>query len=101
MPRERIVVQLRLRLMAKRSIDELVAYTGSSREEVIHALILDGLPVMYARLGIERDPAAMTAGLLDAMIGQWDDTLTDDEIAGFEVTRKALDRIVQVRSRET
>lgn len=93
-------MQLRLRLNAKRAVDEIVAFTGSSREEVIHALILDGLPVMYARLGIKRDPAVMAGALLNAMDGRWDDALTDEEIAAMTSARKALDRIAQVRARE-
>lgn len=92
-------MQLRLRLTVKRSVDELVSFTGSSREEVIHALILDGLPVMYARLGLGRDPVTTASGLLEAITGHWDDAMTDEEIAAVETTRKALGRISQIRDR--
>jgi hypothetical protein len=97
MPGERTVVQLRLRLTAKRAAEEISVHTGASREEVLNQLILAGLPVVFERLGIERDPATTICSLLDAMGDQWDDALSDEEIAAITMTRKA---IAEIRNRD-
>ena len=97
---ERVAVQLRLRPVLKRAVDELVTITGSSREEIIHALLQDGLPVMYERLGIEPGPEVTAGEMLSAIADSSEDTLSDSELAAIETTCKALDRIAQVRARE-
>jgi hypothetical protein len=100
MPGERTNMQLRLRLTAKRAAEEISAHTGASREEALNMLILAGIPVVFERLGIQRDPATMTCVMLDAMGNQWDDALTDEEIAAIALTRKAMGRIAEIRNRD-
>jgi len=102
MPPETILVQIRFRPAVKRAIDELVGLEllGRSREQVIHVLIVDGLRATYERLGISPDPAAMARNLLEAVAANWNEAMSDDEIDAIETTRKTLERIAQVRSRE-
>jgi len=102
MPPETITVQVRFRPAVKRAVDELtdLELLGRSREQVIQVLIMEGLRAVYDRLGITPDPAAMARNLLEAVAANWDEVMSDDEIDAIEVTRKALERIAQVRTRE-
>lgn len=96
------MVPVRFRPAVKRAVDELVGLEllGRTREQVIHVLIVEGLRVAYDRFGISPDPATMTRNLLEAVAANWDKVLSDDEIGAIETTRKALERIAQVRTRE-
>jgi hypothetical protein len=84
-----------------RAIEELAALTdGTSRENTVHLLLLDGLAAAYARLRITDEPAVMAGRLLEAVQASWEDDLTGEELAAFEVTRKALGRIAEIKARE-
>jgi hypothetical protein len=100
MPGERLNIQLRLRTTAKRAAEEISAHTGASREEALNMLILAGIPVVFERLGIQRDPATTVCVMLDAMGDQWDDTLTGEEIEAVALARKAMGRIAEIRNRD-
>lgn len=102
MPPEYFTTQIRFRPTVKRAIDELVdlELLGRNREQVIHVLIVDGLRAAYDRLGISPDPVVMAGNLLGAVAANWDEALSDEEIGAIEITRKALERIAQVRSRD-
>ena len=71
-----------------------------SREQAIHLLLNEGLASAYARLGIEKDPAATAAELLRVVSATWANDLSDDELAAIETTCQAMDRIAQIRARE-
>lgn len=62
---------------------------------------MEGLRVTYDRLGISPDPAAMARNLLEAVAANWDEAMSDEEIGAIETTRKTLERIAQVRARES
>ena len=74
---------------------------GRTREQVIHVLIVEGLRAVYDRFGISQDPAAMARNLLEAVSANWDEVMSDEEIGAIETTRKTLERIAQVRNRDT
>lgn len=84
-----------------RALDEAAdLQDGISRETVVHLLLRDGLAGLYARLGIETDPAVMAGRLLRVLGDAWESELSDDEITAFGVVQNALTRIAQVRIRE-
>jgi hypothetical protein len=98
---ERVASTLRFRLGVRRAVDEMAVMLGGlSREETVHVLLVEGLTAAYARLGLDRDPAATAAYLLHTVAETWGSDLSDDERAAFEVTAKALERITQVRARQ-
>jgi hypothetical protein len=98
---ERIATAVRFRAGLRRAVDEAAVLLGGlSREQALHLLLNEGLAAAYARLGIEKDPAATAAELLGAIAGTWESDLSDDEIAAIETTRKAMERIAQIRARE-
>jgi hypothetical protein len=102
MTAERVQVTMRFRVPTFRAVNEVAALLGGlSREDVVQLLLLRGLAATYAELGIEHDPAATAAELLAVLAGSWGSDLTDDEAAAFATARTALDRITQVRGRET
>jgi hypothetical protein len=84
-----------------KAIEELTALTdGTSRENVLHGMLLDGLTAAYARLRIEDEPAVMAGRLLEAIGASWEGDLSGEELAAFEITRKALARIAEIKARE-
>jgi hypothetical protein len=98
---ERIATHIRFRTGLRRAVDETAILLGGlSREEAIHLLLNEGLAAAYARLGIERDPAATASGLLRVIAGSWESDLSDNELAAIATTCAALDRITQIRARE-
>jgi hypothetical protein len=91
----------RYRRSMLRAIEELTALTGgTTRENTVHLLLLDGLAAAYTRLRITDEPAAMAGRLLEAIGASWEADLTGEELAAFEVTRKALARIAEIKARE-
>jgi hypothetical protein len=99
---ERVSTSVRFRQGRFRAVEEVAALLGGiSREEAIHLILGKGLAVMYAELGIERDPAETAAELLRTVAATWGGDLSDDEQAALAVTGKVLERITQVRARET
>jgi hypothetical protein len=91
----------RYRRSMLKAIEELTSLTdGASRENVIHGMLLDGLTAAYARLRIEDEPAVMAGRLLEAIEASWEDDLSGEEQDAFEVTRKALARIAEIKARE-
>jgi hypothetical protein len=98
---ERLATHLRFRMGLRRAVDEAaVLLGGMSREQAIHLLLNEGLASAYARLGIEKDPAATAAELLRVVSATWANDLSDDELAAIETTCQAMDRIAQIRARE-
>jgi hypothetical protein len=97
----RIATNVRFRRSVRNAVDEIAELTGTSREDVVNQFLREGVAGTYARLGIERDPAAMAAGLLGVVADVWAAELTDSELDAIETTRAALDRISQLRSRKS
>jgi hypothetical protein len=101
MAEERVNTPLRMRLSMRRRLDEVAELQGGlSREAIVHVLLMDGLTAAYARLGFERDPAAVAVELLDVLSAIWESELSDEEIKSIAVTRTAIERIAQVRARD-
>lgn len=99
---ERITTSVRFRRSLRKAVDELAVLLGGlSREETIHLLLVDGVMSAYRRLDIERDPAATAAYLLGVVGGTWAGDLSDDERDAFGIAGAALERIAQIRARET
>jgi hypothetical protein len=100
MPEEKANMPFRVRPSMRRALMELAELQGGiARDDLIRQLLAEGLAAARARLGIERDPAAMAAELLRTLLGVWDGELSDEEIQAFGITCTALDRITQVRAR--
>ena len=101
MAEDRINTAMRLRRSMLRALDEAADLQGGlSRETVVHLLLRDGLADLYGRLGIAADPAVTAGELLRVISDAWESELSDEELDAFGVTRKALERITQVRARD-
>ena len=98
---DRVQTTVRFRRGRYRAVGEVSALLGISREDAVNLLIGEGLAQLYPRLGIERDPAAAAAELLGLVAGQWEADLSDEELSAFRITMATLERITQVRARET
>lgn len=102
MATDRVQNTVRFRRGTYRAMDEVAALLGGlPREDVLQLLLVRGLTVTYAELGIEHDPAATAADLLAIVARIWGSDLSDGETAAFGTVLAALARIVQVRDRET
>jgi hypothetical protein len=102
MPEDRITTAMRLRRSMLRALDEVADLQGGiSREVTVHLLLRDGLAAWYERMGIDSDPAIQAGELLRVIANSWESELSDQEITAFGVVGKALERIAQVRDRET
>jgi hypothetical protein len=98
---ERLATHLRFRPGLRRAVDEAaVLLGGMSREQAVHLLLNEGLSAAYARLGIDRDPAATAAELLRIVASTWETDLSDDELAAIATAVTAMERIAQIRARE-
>lgn len=99
---ERFTTTVRFRRGRYKAVMEAADLTGVlSRDEMVNLLLGEGLAQLYARLGIERDPAATAAELLRAISATWAGDLSDEETAAIAVATAALDRIAQIRARES
>jgi len=99
--KERVQTTVRFHRGRYRAVSEVAELIGTSREDAVHLLIGEGLSVLYARLGIQPDPAVHALELLKLVTGTWHADLSDDELSAFRITMAALERIAQVRARET
>lgn len=98
---DQVTTQIRFRRGQNKAVDELRALLGNiSRDDMVFQLIRGGLIEAYARMGIERDPAATAAELLDVITDQWSADWSDDEIAAFGTVARVLERITEIRARE-
>jgi hypothetical protein len=100
MPTNRIAGQVRWPIPVKRSVNEYGLLVCDSEQGAIIRLVLAGLDAEYARLGIEKNPAATASELLRVVGDIWEGELTREEFAAFGKAREALDRIAEIRSRE-
>jgi hypothetical protein len=101
MPLDRISAQVRWPVPVKRSVNEYQLLIHDSEQAAIIRLVQAGLEAEYERLGIDRDPAVTASELLRILGDTWEGELSREELSAFGKAREALDRIAEIRSRES